>query len=110
MMITAIKSCNFDPRNELLSNENSGAVQEQFIGDITMTQPSLTSAYNLTELAEVNRLLMYIQNRAIDSEGSPVRVDEVPIVTNLVIQQLIWRYPYLDQILQELLDNLRFQK
>jgi hypothetical protein len=87
----------------------SRAVQEQFIGDIIMTQPSLTSTYNLTELAEVNRLLMYIQNRAIDSEGSPVHADEVSIVTNLVIQQLIWRYPYLDQIIQELLDNLRFQ-
>ena len=76
-----------------------------------MTQhSSFTSTYNLTDLTEVNRLLMYIQNRAIDSEGSHILADEVPIVTNLVIQQLVWRYPYLDQIIQELLDNLRFQK
>jgi hypothetical protein len=76
-----------------------------------MTQPSsFSSTYNLTDLTEVNRLLMYIQNRAIDSEGSHIRADEVPIVTNLVIQQSVWRYPYLDQIIQELLDNLRFQK
>jgi hypothetical protein len=76
-----------------------------------MTQPSsFSSTYNLTDLTEVNRLLMYIQNRAIDSEGSHILADEVPIVTNLVIQQLVWRYPYLDQIIQELLDNLRFQK
>jgi hypothetical protein len=73
-------------------------------------QPSLASTYNLTDLTEVNRLLMYIQNLAIDSEGSPILADEVPIVTNLLIQQLVWRYPYLDQIIQELLDNLRFQK
>jgi hypothetical protein len=76
-----------------------------------MTQhSSLASTYTLTDLTEVNRLLMYIQNRAIDSEGSPILADEVPIVANLVIQQLVWRYPYLDQIIQELLDNLRFQK
>ena len=76
-----------------------------------MTQhSSVASTYNLTDLTEVNRLLMYIQNRAIDSEGSHILADEVPIVTNLVIQQLVWRYPYLDQIIQELLDNLRFQK
>ncbi|NJR71457.1 MAG: hypothetical protein HC771_24710 [Synechococcales cyanobacterium CRU_2_2] len=73
-------------------------------------QSSLASAYNLTDLTEVNRLLMYIQNRAIDSEGNLIRADEVPVVTNLVIQKLIWHYPYLDQIIQELLDNLRFQK
>ena len=76
-----------------------------------MTQhSSLASTYTLTDLTEVNRLLMYIQNRAIDSEGSHILPDEVPIVTNLVIQQLVWHYPYLDQIIQELLDNLRFQK
>ena len=76
-----------------------------------MTQhSSLAFTYNLTDLTEVDRLLMYIQNRAIDSEGSRVLADEVPIVTNLVIQQLVWRYPCLDQIIQELLDNLRFQK
>jgi len=76
-----------------------------------MTQhSSVASTYTLTDLTEVNRLLMYIQNRAIDSEGSHILADEVPIVTNLVIQQLVWRYPYLDQIIQELLDNLRFQK
>jgi hypothetical protein len=73
-------------------------------------QSSVASTYTLTDLTEVNRLLMYIQNRAIDSEGSHILADEVPIVTNLVIQQLVWRYPYLDQIVQELLDNLRFQK
>jgi len=76
-----------------------------------MTQhSSVASTYTLTDLTEVNRLLMYIQNRAIDSEGSHILADEVPIVTNLVIQQLVWRYPYLDQIIQELLDNLRFQQ
>ena len=73
-------------------------------------QPSLAPTYTLTDLTEVNRLLMYIQNCAIDSEGSHILADEVPIVTNLVIQQLVWRYPHLDQIIQELLDNLRFQK
>ena len=55
-----------------------------------MTQPSsFSSTYNLTDLTDVNRLLMYIQNRAIDSEGSHILADEVPIVTNLVIQQLV---------------------
>ncbi|NET33341.1 MAG: hypothetical protein F6K19_15195 [Cyanothece sp. SIO1E1] len=69
-----------------------------------------STTQNRTELTEVNRLLTHIQASVIDSEQTPIRPEEVPVIANLLIEQLIWQYPYLDQVLQELLDNLHFQE
>ena len=60
-------------------------------------------------LSEVNQLIDYVRHHAVDSEQTPICSDEISIVTNRLIQQLIWNYPYLDQVLQEVLDDLRFR-
>lgn len=57
---------------------------------------------------EINRLLTYIAQNTMDSEQSPIQVEEIPAVVNCVIQRLIWQHPNLDQVLQEILDDLRF--
>lgn len=76
-----------------------------------MTQPlQAISNDNLQGLAGVSRLVTHIQTSAIDSTQTPIRTEEVPAVTNSVIERLIWGYPYLDQVVQEELDELRFRK
>ena len=57
---------------------------------------------------EINRLLTYIGQNAIDSERSPIQPDEIPAVVNCLIQRLVWQHPHLDQVLQEILDDLRY--
>jgi hypothetical protein len=57
---------------------------------------------------EVEQLLNYIEQTAIDSESTPIAPDEVEIVTHLVIQRLVLQHPCLDQTIQETLDDLRF--
>lgn len=57
---------------------------------------------------EINRLLTYIGQNTIDSERSLIQLDEVPAVVNCLIQRLIWQHPHLDQVLQEILDDLRY--
>jgi len=64
----------------------------------------------LQNLSDVNRLFTYVGQHAIDSEQMPIRPDEVPTIINQLIQQLVGGYPYLDQVLQELLNELRFCK
>lgn len=59
---------------------------------------------------EINRLLTYIGQNTIDSERSPIQPDEIPAVVNCLIQRLIWQQPCLDQVLQEILDDLRFSR
>lgn len=59
---------------------------------------------------EINRLLTYIGQNTIDSERSPIQQDEIPAVVNCLIQRLIWQQPCLDQVLQEILDDLRFSR
>jgi hypothetical protein len=77
-------------------------------GECTMTQ-NFSETVMLGNLAEVDRLILYIQQNAIDSEQQPVRMEEVPIVAGLVLQRLVWRSPNLEQVLQEVLDDLRFR-
>ncbi|MCY6493385.1 hypothetical protein [Leptolyngbya sp. GGD] len=57
---------------------------------------------------EINRLLTYIGQNTIDSERSLIQPDEIPAVVNCLIQRLIWQHPHLDQVLQEILDDLRY--
>lgn len=61
-------------------------------------------------LSTMKHLLIYIQETAIDSEHTPIAPDEVAIVANLTIQRLVLQYPFLDQTIQEILDDLRFSK
>ena len=77
-------------------------------GKCTMTQ-NFSETVTLGNLAEVNRLILYIQQNAIDSEQQPVRTEEVPIVAGLLLQRLVWRSPNLEQVLQEVMDDLRFR-
>ena len=58
---------------------------------------------------QVSRLVDYIGQHAIDSERQPIQSEEIPTVIDLVIEQLVWKYPYLDQVLQETLDELRYR-
>jgi hypothetical protein len=60
-------------------------------------------------MKEVQRLISYIEQTAIDSEQMPIQPQEVGSVTHQVIQRLIWDAACLDQIVQEILDNQRFQ-
>lgn len=57
---------------------------------------------------EINRLLTYIGQNTRDSERSPIQTDEIPAVVNCLIQRLVWQHPHLDQVLQEILDDLRY--
>lgn len=41
------------------------------------------------QFSEVEQLLNYIEQTAIDSESTPISPDEVEIVTHLVIQRLV---------------------
>lgn len=64
--------------------------------------------FKVQELSKVRQLLDYIERSTVDSEHGLIRAEEVSDVANLVIDQLIFKHPHLDQILQELLDELRF--
>ncbi len=75
-----------------------------------MTQPlQAISNDSLQGLVGVTRLVTHIQASALDSNQTPIRIEEVPVVTNSVIERLVWGYPYLDQVVQEELDELRFR-
>lgn len=65
--------------------------------------------FSQSSLVEIDRLVHYIQHHAVDSEHTPIQPDETIEIVNQLIQQLVWRYPHLDQVLQELLDDLRFR-
>lgn len=64
--------------------------------------------FSANELSEVNRLLHYIDQTAIDSENTPIHATEILIVAYLVIERIVWRHENLQQIIQEALDDLRF--
>lgn len=72
-----------------------------------MTQQIHTSKSSCPAI-EINRLLTYIGQNTIDSERSLIQPDEIPAVVNCLIQRLIWQHPHLDQVLQEILDDLRY--
>ena len=60
------------------------------------------------ELIEVKRLLTHIEQTAIDSENTPIDAREVAMVTDRVVERIVWRDPHLQQVIQEALDDLRF--
>ncbi|MDX2244948.1 MAG: hypothetical protein NW224_30095 [Leptolyngbyaceae cyanobacterium bins.302] len=70
---------------------------------------NLSDTTILYNLSEVNRLIVYIRQHTVDSEQTPICSDEIPTIANQLIQQLVWKSPHLDQVLQELLDELRFR-
>lgn len=72
-----------------------------------MTQQSHTYK-SACPAIEINRLLTYIGQNTLDSERSLIQPDEIPAVVNCLIQRLIWQHPHLDQVLQEILDDLRY--
>jgi hypothetical protein len=72
-----------------------------------MTQQTHTYKSSCPEI-EINRLLTYIGQNTIDSERSLIQPNEIPAVVNCLIQRLIWQHPHLDQVLQEILDDLRY--
>jgi hypothetical protein len=59
-------------------------------------------------LIEVSRLISYVSQHTVDSEQTPIRPDEIPTIVNQLIERLIWEYPCLNEVLQELLDELHF--
>ncbi|MCU0552889.1 MAG: hypothetical protein MUC48_26460 [Leptolyngbya sp. Prado105] len=63
---------------------------------------------SLDGLSAIEQLQNHIQQSAMDSENTPILSDEVSTVANLVIQRLVLHHSQLDQIIQEILDNLRF--
>jgi hypothetical protein len=77
-------------------------------GKTTMTQ-QLHTYKSACPAIEINRLLTYIAQNTLDSEQSPIQSDEIPAVVNCLIQRLVWQQPHLDQVLQEILDDLRFR-
>lgn len=70
--------------------------------------PGTNFEFSANELSEVNRLLHYIEQTAIDSENTPIHATEIQIVADLVIERIVWRHSNLQQIIQEALDDLRF--
>ena len=58
---------------------------------------------------EMDRLVTYIAQNTIDSEQSLIQPDEIPAVVDCLIQRLIWQHSHVDQVLQEILDDLRFK-
>ncbi|BAU15924.1 hypothetical protein LEP3755_64900 (plasmid) [Leptolyngbya sp. NIES-3755] len=70
--------------------------------------PSRNSEFSADELSEINRLLTYIEQTAIDSENTPIHASEILTVANSVIKRVVWRQENLQQIIQEALDDLRF--
>ncbi|KAM3099272.1 hypothetical protein ACKFKF_15070 [Phormidesmis sp. 146-12] len=66
------------------------------------------SQSSICEVSEMTRLLTHIQHCAIDSEGSSIRPDEVSVVVRILLQRLVWQHPNFEQIIQEILDDLRF--
>ncbi|KAM3090902.1 hypothetical protein ACKFKF_34125 [Phormidesmis sp. 146-12] len=63
---------------------------------------------SVCKVSEMTRLLTHIQHCAIDSEGSSIRPDEVSVVAEILIQRLVWQHPNFEQMIQEILDDLRF--
>jgi hypothetical protein len=64
--------------------------------------PDLTSV-------EVQRLLIHLQEQAIDSKKIPVTSEELPTLALCLIDRMILLHPLLNEIMQEELDNLRYK-
>lgn len=64
--------------------------------------------YN-SNLAEIQRLFAYLQKQAVDSHNISITAEEVTPLANCLIKHLVFQSPLLDEIIQEELDNLRYQ-
>lgn len=71
------------------------------------TNPSKTM--HDPNLREAQRLLTYLQKQAVDSQNIPITSEELTTLANSLITRLIIQAPLLDEIIQEELDNLRYQ-
>lgn len=58
---------------------------------------------------EVQRLLKYLQEQAVDSQKIPVTSEELPTLAMCLIHRLILQNPLLSEVIQEELDNLRYK-
>lgn len=58
---------------------------------------------------EVQRLLNYLQEQAVDSRKIPVTSEELPTLTICLIHRMILQHPLLNEVIQEELDNLRYK-
>lgn len=58
---------------------------------------------------EVQRLLNYLQEQAVDSQKIPVTSEELPILAIFLIHRLVLQNPLLGEVIQEELDNLRYK-
>lgn len=62
----------------------------------------------MQQLDPMSRLVAYIGQHTVDSEQQPIHSEEIPTVVDHLIQQLVLKYPHLDEVLQETLDDLRY--
>ncbi|MDX2243306.1 MAG: hypothetical protein NW224_21715 [Leptolyngbyaceae cyanobacterium bins.302] len=58
---------------------------------------------------EVQRLLNYLREQAVDSQKIPVTSEELPTLAMCLIHRLILQNPLLSEVIQEELDNLRYK-
>lgn len=58
---------------------------------------------------EVQRLLNYLQEQAVDSQKIPVTSEELPTLAICLIHRMILQHSLLNEIIQEQLDNLRYK-
>lgn len=58
---------------------------------------------------EVQRLLTYLQEQAVDSQSIPITSGELPVLANCLIHCLVIQNPLLSEMIQEELDNLRYK-
>lgn len=62
-----------------------------------------------SNLAEVQRLLTYLQEQAVDSHNIAITPEESTKLAGYLLERLVFKSPLLDEIIQEELDNLRYQ-
>jgi hypothetical protein len=62
-----------------------------------------------SNLAEVQRLLTYLQEQAVDSHNIAITPEEATTLASCLLERLVFKFPLLDEIIQEELDNLRYQ-
>jgi hypothetical protein len=62
-----------------------------------------------SNLLEIQRLLTYLQRQAVDSHNILITPEEITTLASCLIERLVFQSPLLDEIIQEELDNLRYQ-
>jgi len=59
--------------------------------------------------AEVQRLLIYLKEQAVDSHNIAITSEETTTLAGCLLERLVFKSLLLDEIIQEELDNLRYQ-